>query len=117
MNSVKGHIVDVMRREIYDGELVIEDERIIDIKRCELSANDKSWPYIMPGFIDSHVHIESSMMAPHKFAHIAVSHGTTGVIADPHEIGNVLGIEGVDYMIRSGRNSAYCRTHVTHGRT
>lgn len=107
MNSVKGHIVDVLRREIYDGELVIEDERIIDIKRCELSANDKSWPYIMPGFIDSHVHIEISMMAPHKFAHIAVSHGTTGVIADPHEIGNVLGIEGVEYMIRSGRKTRF----------
>ena len=61
----------------------------------------------MPGFIDGHVHIESSMMVPHKFARIAVCHGTIGVIADPHEIGNVLGLEGVDYMIRSGREARF----------
>lgn len=101
MNSVKGHIVDVVRREIFDGELVIKDEQIVEVKRCKL-PEEESWSYIMPGFIDGHIHIESSMMVPHKFARIAVSHGTIGVIADPHEIGNVLGVEGVDYMIRSG---------------
>jgi len=82
MNNVKGHIVDVVRREIFDGELVIKDGQIVEVKRCELSANEKPWSYIMPGFIDGHVHIESSMMVPHKFAHIAVSHGTIGVIPD-----------------------------------
>ena len=93
MNSVKGHIVDVVSREIYDGELVIRDGKIAEVKRSTLPEQEKPWPYVMPGFIDSHVHIESSMMVPHKFARIAVSHGTIGVVADPHEIGNVLGIQ------------------------
>ena len=107
MNSIKGHIVDVVRHEIFDGELIIQDETIIEVKRCALPEREKPWPYVMPGFIDSHVHIESSMMVPHKFARIAVSHGTIGVIADPHEIGNVLGVEGINYMIRSGREARF----------
>ena len=107
MNSMKGHIVDVVRREIFDGELVIQDGKIVEVKRCELPEREKPWPYVMPGFIDGHVHIESSMMVPHKFARIAVSHGTIGVIADPHEIGNVLGVEGIDYMIRSGHEAHF----------
>ena len=107
MENMKGHIVDVVRREIFDGELVIEGEKIVEVRRCKLPANEKPWSYIMPGFIDGHVHIESSMMVPHKFARIAMSHGTIGVIADPHEIGNVLGVEGVDYMIRSGQETCF----------
>ena len=107
MENMKGHIVDVVRREIFDGELVIEGEKIVEVRRCKLPANEKPWSYIMPGFIDGHVHIESSMMVPHKFARIAMSHGTIGVIADPHEIGNVLGVEGVDYMIRSGQEARF----------
>ena len=103
MTSIKGHIVDVVRREIFDGELVIEDERIVEVKRCELPEGKKSWPYLMPGFIDGHVHIESSMMTPREFGRLVSVHGTIGVIADPHEIGNVMGIEGIDFMIRSSR--------------
>ena len=61
----------------------------------------------MPGFIDSHVHIESSMMVPFEFAHVAASHGTIGVVADPHEIGNVLGIKGIDYMIQSSQDATF----------
>ena len=105
--GIKGHIVDVVRREIFDGELIIEGEKIAEVKRCQLPEREKPWPYVMPGFIDGHVHIESSMMVPHKFACIAVSHGTIGVIADPHEIGNVLGINGIDYMIRSGEEARF----------
>ena len=107
MESIKGHIVDVVRHEIFDGELVISNERIVEVKRCALPNGKNPWPYIMPGFIDSHVHIESSMMVPYMFARIAVSHGTIGVIADPHEIGNVLGVEGVDYMIHSGSKARF----------
>lgn len=107
MNCVKGHIVDVVRREIFDGELVINNGIIAEVKRCTLPEQKKPWGYVMPGFIDSHVHIESSMMVPHKFARIAVSHGTIGVVADPHEIGNVLGIKGIDYMIRSGKEARF----------
>ncbi len=103
MKSYKGHIVDVIRREVFDGELVVDNGRIVEVKRCELSDNGKEWPYLMPGFIDSHVHIESSMMATCEFARVAASHGTIGVVADPHEIANVLGVEGVDYMIESGK--------------
>ncbi len=107
MKSIKGHIVDVIRRDIYDGEIIIQDEKIVEVKRCELPKREKPWPHVMPGFIDGHVHIESSMMVPHKFARIAISHGTIGVIADPHEIGNVLGVEGIDYMIRFGREARF----------
>ena len=99
--KIKGHIVDVVRRNIYDGEIVVEGDRIVEVRRCEL-PNDNSYPYLMPGFIDSHVHIESSMMEPHEFARVAVGHGTIGVVADPHEICNVMGEEGLDYMLRSG---------------
>ena len=96
-----------MSREIFDGTLTIEDGKIAEIRRCELPERERPYPYLMPGFIDSHVHIESSMMVPHEFARIAVSHGTIGVVADPHEIANVLGVEGVDFMIRSGRMAQF----------
>ena len=95
----------MVRREIFDGELVVEDGHITQVNRYELPKDGKQWPYLMPGFIDSHVHIESSMLAPCEFARVAASHGTIGVVADPHEIGNVLGTDGVDYMIQSGRLS------------
>ena len=90
MKKYQGHIVDVVRREVYDGELVVDDGRITQVSRCELPTDGKQWPYLMPGFIDSHVHIESSMMMPVEFARVASEHGTIGVIADPHEIANVL---------------------------
>ena len=98
----QGHIVDVVAHDFFDGSLVVENKKIVAIKREALPVRKKPYPYIMPGFIDSHVHIESSMMVPHEFARIAVSHGTIGVVADPHEIANVLGVEGVNFMIRSG---------------
>ena len=107
MKKYQGHILDVVRREVFDGEIMVENERIKQVKRCMLPDNGKAWPYLMPGFIDSHVHIESSMMSPCEFAHVASSHGTIGVVADPHEIGNVLGVEGVDYMIQSGREATF----------
>ena len=103
--NYQGHIVDVVNCEVFDGSLTVENGIIVEVRRCELPRRGKPYPYLMPGFIDSHVHIESSMMLPCEFAHIAVSHGTIGVVADPHEIGNVLGVEGVDYMIESGGQS------------
>ena len=64
--GIKGHIVDVVRREIFDGELIIEGEKIAEVKRCQLPEREKPWPYVMPGFMDGHVHIESSMMVSQK---------------------------------------------------
>lgn len=98
----KGHIVDVVARRIYDGEVTVENGVISSIAPCHGIAADA--PYLMPGFIDSHVHIESSMMVPAEFARVAVEQGTIGVVADPHEIGNVLGREGIEFMIKSGRH-------------
>ena len=105
--TYQGYIVDALRREICEGSLVVEDGKIVEVRHGKLPPRSKPWPYLMPGFIDSHVHIESSMMVPHEFARIAVSHGTIGVIADPHEIANVLGVEGVDYMIQSGHQAQF----------
>jgi len=105
--NYQGHIVDAVNREIFDGILSVENGRIVEVKRCELPRRETPWPYYLPGFIDSHVHIESSMMVPLEFARIAVSHGTIGVVADPHEIANVLGVEGVDFMIQSGSHAQF----------
>lgn len=97
-----GHILDVVNRRQIDGELHVSGGRISAINPLENVPDDA--PYYLPGFIDAHVHIESSMMVPAEFARIAVEQGTTGVITDPHEIGNVLGVEGIDFMIRSGKH-------------
>lgn len=98
----RGHIVDVTTRSVYDGEMIVENGVISRITPCD--DIEASAPYFMPGFIDSHVHIESSMMVPAEFARVAVEQGTIGVVADPHEIGNVLGKEGIDFMINSGKH-------------
>ena len=105
--TYKGHIVDVVRRVIYDGELIVTDGHISRIRQCSLPDSMEPWPYLMPGFIDSHVHIESSMMMPAEFARVASEHGTIGAIADPHEIANVMGVEGVDVMIHLGRQAQF----------
>ncbi|MCU7617123.1 adenine deaminase [Chryseobacterium sp. PBS4-4] len=93
--TVKANLIDIISKETYPAEIIISDKKIASIKRIEESLDT----YILPGFIDAHVHIESSMLVPSEFARIAVKHGTVGTISDPHEIANVLGIEGVDYMI------------------
>jgi len=99
MDRYQGHIVDVIGRRIFDGEVTVEDKVVKNIRACEVPADCKD--YIMPGFIDSHVHIESSMMLPSEFARLAVEQGTIGIVTDPHEIANVLGEEGIDFMVRS----------------
>ena len=97
--KISGHLIDIRNRKIIDGILTIQEKRIIKIEASE----DVEDQYILPGFIDSHVHIESSMLVPSEFARLAVVHGTVSTVSDPHEIGNVLGVEGVEYMIDNGK--------------
>ncbi|MEI6694902.1 MAG: adenine deaminase [Bacteroidota bacterium] len=96
--KISGNIVDVVNKRIYQGTITIENTKIIAIKEENVSETQ----YILPGLIDAHVHIESSMIIPSEFARLAVVHGTVASVSDPHEIGNVLGIEGVNYMIANG---------------
>ncbi len=97
--TISGNIVDIHNREIFPGTVTIEDSKIKKIERNNSSYEN----YIMPGFIDSHVHIESSMLVPSEFARLAVVHGTVATVSDPHEIANVLGIKGIRYMIENGK--------------
>ena len=99
--SIRGNIVDIINRDIFYGEVSVTAGAITDIRRTGDRAEGS--PFILPGFIDSHVHIESSMLVPSEFARLAVLHGTTGTISDPHEIANVCGMEGVKFMIENGR--------------
>ncbi len=106
--SISGNIVDVVRREIFPGSLQVESGRIRKVirklvRRGENPADGPEPLFILPGFIDAHVHIESSMLTPSEFARLAVVHGTTGSVSDPHEIANVLGMEGVRFMIENGK--------------
>ena len=99
--QIQGQIVDIENRRIYAGEITVKNGKIISI----IEKNHDVQHYIMPGFIDSHIHIESSMLVPSEFARIAVLHGTVATISDPHEIANVLGADGVYYMIENSKKS------------
>ncbi len=101
MTTYTANLVNVFDGTIEFGEITIENKRIHRIKY--LSAEKEGEKYIMPGLIDAHIHVESSMLTPAQFARLAVVHGTVGTVSDPHEIANVLGIEGVKYMIEDGR--------------
>lgn len=97
--SLSGNIVDVVCERIFKGSIEIVNGQIISIKEGK-TDNDQ---YIIPGLIDAHIHIESSMLVPSEFARLAVVHGTVATVSDPHEIANVLGIKGVDFMIGNGK--------------
>jgi adenine deaminase len=97
--EISGQIVDILNRRIYPGRVHVSDGKIISIEESAKAGKH----YILPGFIDAHVHIESSMIVPSEFARMAVVHGTVATISDPHEIGNVLGLKGVEYMIDNGK--------------
>ncbi len=99
--SIKGNIVNIVERKINWGKVDITDEKITGITILDEERKDEN--YILPGFIDSHVHIESSMLVPSEFARLAVVHGTVGTISDPHEIANVCGMQGVQYMIENSK--------------
>src|SRR5688572_17260645 len=99
---ITGILVDVDQKKIYPAEIKVENGKfssIVNTRDSRLQTPD----YILPGFIDSHVHIESSMLVPSEFAKLAVVHGTVATVSDPHEIANVCGMEGVDFMINNGK--------------
>ena len=100
--NIKGNIVDIFNKEIFYGEMGVEGKSISFIRHLEAQPRTTSL-YILPGFIDSHVHIESSMLVPSEFARLAVVHGTVATISDPHEIANVCGLKGVEFMIANGK--------------
>ena len=99
--KIEGKIVDVLNRKIFSGELEIEGDKIASIIEKEVVTDQ----YILPGFIDAHIHIESSMLTPYEFARVALKHGTVATISDPHEIANVLGTDGVLYMLENAKGA------------
>ncbi len=97
-------IINVLTTEIEKGDIAIENGKIVGVGKYKgMKVIDLKGAYVAPGLIDGHVHIESSMMVPHEFAKLVIPYGTTSVIADPHEIANVFGIEGIKYMIESAK--------------
>lgn len=97
--NVIGNLVNIQQRKIYAAEIVVEKGKILSITAMpELKPPN----YILPGFIDAHIHIESSMLVPSEFARLAVVHGTVATVSDPHEIANVCGMAGVEFMISNG---------------
>ena len=103
--QIKGNIINILERKIQYGTIEIEDGIIKKIS--PLSPVSRLHSYILPGFVDAHVHVESSMLTPIQFARLAVVHGTVATVSDPHEIGNVLGKAGVEYMIENGRKTPF----------
>lgn len=97
--QLSGNIVDVVKGRIFKGTLTISNGKIENITEEETGSNR----YILPGLVDAHIHVESSMLIPSEFARLAVVHGTVATVSDPHEIANVLGIDGVRFMIDNGR--------------
>ena len=111
--SFTAFILDVVSDTIYPARITVEDGLFKEVTPITISEESKIDVngLMIPGFIDSHIHIESSMITPAQFAKIAVRHGTTAAVCDPHEIANVLGIEGVEAMFENARQVPVCRQH------
>lgn len=97
MQTITGQFVDILNRDIYPAAIKINEGKIVSVDRIAEAPQQ----FILPGFVDAHIHIESSMLVPSAFARIAVVHGTVATVSDPHEIANVCGVPGVDYMIEN----------------
>ncbi len=101
--SLSGQVVDLVHSRIFPGQVTVNDGKIVEVKELDTAEQQ----FIMPGFVDAHIHIESSMVPPSEFARMAVCHGTVAAVSDPHEIANVMGVEGIDYMIQSGKRGHF----------
>ena len=104
--QICGHLVDTQVQKIYYAKIIIKNDHILKIERLDKKLPEGT-PFIMPGFIDSHVHIESSMLTPAEWARTTVRHGTVGAICDPHEIANVMGVAGIDFMIDNSKGGNF----------
>ena len=102
--EIKGRIIDIEGKKIFKGVVRLSEGKIISVEEINADVPEQ---FILPGFIDAHVHIESSMLTPSEFARLAVVHGTVSTVSDPHEIGNVLGKAGVMYMIEDGKKTNF----------
>ncbi|HEV7350591.1 adenine deaminase [Telluribacter sp.] len=102
---IHANVLNLFDQTIQEAEVSIENGRIVSI--VNKGKENTSLPYLLPGFVDAHVHIESSMLTPAQFARLAVVHGTVATVSDPHEIGNVLGVPGVEYMISDGKRTPF----------
>ncbi|MFM7213833.1 MAG: adenine deaminase [Verrucomicrobiota bacterium] len=101
-STLVGQVVDLHHRRVYPGRVEWRRGRIT---RIVPDPTGRRGPLLLPGFVDAHIHIESSLLPPSEFARLAVVHGTVATVSDPHEIANVLGTRGVDYMVRDGRRT------------
>ena len=101
--TLHANLVDIKNRKIYPAFLSVEDGKIINILKTDKPCST----YVLPGFIDAHIHIESSMLTPYEFSRLALKHGTIATVSDPHEIANVLGLEGIEFMIKSASKTPF----------
>lgn len=99
--TITGHIIDPLNRKSFDGTIEIIDGKIASVREHPVEPG----AYILPGFVDAHIHIESSMLTPYEFARMAMPHGTVATVSDPHEIANVCGMEGIRYMLENAKRS------------
>ncbi|ACU58696.1 adenine deaminase [Chitinophaga pinensis] len=97
--QISGNLIDILQQKIYPATVTVENGRIARITE-DATTHEQ---YLLPGFVDAHVHVESSMLTPSQFARLAVVHGTIATVSDPHEIANVLGVQGVEYMLENGK--------------
>ena len=104
--QLTGTLVDLHQRCLYPARITVENGRIAQITEVKSSAQSTAH-YLLPGFVDAHVHVESSMLPPAEFARLAMVHGTVATVSDPHEIANVLGVPGVEYMVKNARQSPF----------
>ncbi|TGE14340.1 adenine deaminase [Hymenobacter elongatus] len=102
--SLRANVINLFSNTILPGTIHVATGRIRAIDLDSAATPDPALPYALPGFVDAHVHIESSLLVPAEFARLAVTHGTVATVSDPHEIGNVLGVAGVEYMLASARS-------------
>lgn len=103
-HTIYAQLVDIPARTIRPVVLKTQEGKIATIRQADSKEEVRCKQYLLPGFVDAHIHIESSMLVPSAFARLAVRHGTVATVSDPHEIGNVLGVAGVDFMIRNGNS-------------